>query len=557
MAGVKISNLPSATTPLSGTETVPLVQSGVTSKATVTDIGDAATYTATGTGAVSRLVSSKLGDFVSVKDFGAVGDGVTDDTAAILAAAVAARTAQTDGTGRTICKAVYLPAGNYRITSAVELAPSNGLTGLTVFGDGSGATFINYIGGSTQLSCRSSRAITFRDICFTSSGVDSDQTAFRVVQTGNPLRSWRFERCDFAAFYTCFDVSGASMCSEFFFNECQFSQCYYLMVNDNDQAVNWNFVNCNWENNELSTTKALNSSAMFFLKKGTFVKWTGGSLIFHGLLAFFNLTASGVFQRTSHKIIFDGVRIELVDNAGTHAYMIDKTSVGYVNGSNQPTVALTNFTILNRGTLSVTTPYFKVWANCSLALTNGEAEGGIISGVLDGVTATQNADVRLTDTRGITYVEDTTSRVSDHDSHNVHIEPDTSSADTAPIIDLKLSSLSVPASVMPKHIYVRGPTGSLPLGGTTVNLPSFPDHTNFVKLFCYRFTAATQTLTVEFKDQADTTVYGTVTLLSATTNSESYIGKEMGFQIPTGTPLMLKFTGTADIVKGIVGVEYI
>jgi len=39
-----------------------------------------------GTGAVQRTVESKLQDVVSVKDFGAVGDGVADDTAAIQAA---------------------------------------------------------------------------------------------------------------------------------------------------------------------------------------------------------------------------------------------------------------------------------------------------------------------------------------------------------------------------------------------------------------------------------------------------------------------------------------
>lgn len=61
------------------------------------------TFLQTGTGATTRTVDAKLKDIVSVKDFGAIGDGVTDDTAAMQAA---------HNTG----KIVYYNAGRYKFS---------------------------------------------------------------------------------------------------------------------------------------------------------------------------------------------------------------------------------------------------------------------------------------------------------------------------------------------------------------------------------------------------------------------------------------------------------
>jgi hypothetical protein len=71
-----------------------------------------------GTGAVARTVQSKLRDTVSVKDFGAVGDGVADDTAAIQAAMNSAAYVQ-----------VLVPPGTYRVTSTLSVTTQLTLTG--------------------------------------------------------------------------------------------------------------------------------------------------------------------------------------------------------------------------------------------------------------------------------------------------------------------------------------------------------------------------------------------------------------------------------------------
>ena len=109
-----------------------------------------------GTGAVQRTVESKLQDVVSVKDFGAVGDGVTDDTAAIQAAITAVGTS---GGGT-----VYFPAGQYNITSGLTIAYSF----VQLKGDGrnsiiyyAGTNRINYL---LYCSSTATEGVVIRDL---------------------------------------------------------------------------------------------------------------------------------------------------------------------------------------------------------------------------------------------------------------------------------------------------------------------------------------------------------------------------------------------------------
>ena len=80
----------------------------------------------------NRMVS---GAVISVIDYGAVGDGSTDDTSAINAALAAASSGD----------AVYFPTGNYKITSQITFNTNN----VCIFGEGSTQTIITYAGAST------------------------------------------------------------------------------------------------------------------------------------------------------------------------------------------------------------------------------------------------------------------------------------------------------------------------------------------------------------------------------------------------------------------------
>jgi len=73
-------------------------------------------YTPPFTNSISTNVGDKLSEIVSVKDFGAVGDGVTDDSAAIQAAINANA-------------GVYFPAGTYAVLTTINLANNSYLTG--------------------------------------------------------------------------------------------------------------------------------------------------------------------------------------------------------------------------------------------------------------------------------------------------------------------------------------------------------------------------------------------------------------------------------------------
>ena len=120
-------------------------------------------YTASGTGAVERNLNAKLDEIVSVKDYGATGDGLTDDTQAFQQA-LAFHTQ------------VFVPAGEYSISATLNLTG-----GQTLRGVGASSRLVASQNNMTLITL-SGEANKVSDITF-----EDAETAFRVTGTQTRL----------------------------------------------------------------------------------------------------------------------------------------------------------------------------------------------------------------------------------------------------------------------------------------------------------------------------------------------------------------------------------
>ena len=140
-------------------------------------------YTSSGTGGTARTLAAKLGDIINVKDYGAVGNGSTDDRGAIQNAIDAV-----PSTGGT----VVFPAGNYKLVSRLNISNTQnaiilqGLAGNAIGNDNYGARFIMADGSTDSfIKIDRARSIQIKNFTFVGGTYNNNNTGGAGVKPTN------------------------------------------------------------------------------------------------------------------------------------------------------------------------------------------------------------------------------------------------------------------------------------------------------------------------------------------------------------------------------------
>lgn len=162
--------------------------SGTNKKATAqlfaNELGKLTNITATGS-TTARSLANRFADVVNVKDFGAKGDGVTDDTAAIQATMMASA-------GKT----VYFPSGTYIVSGATaNAALMLPVAGVRLIGDGKFSSTIKCLSGATIIAAVDAGKIDICDLGF--DGGSSARLAWQRAITFRGVLKSSIKNCYF------------------------------------------------------------------------------------------------------------------------------------------------------------------------------------------------------------------------------------------------------------------------------------------------------------------------------------------------------------------------
>ena len=264
-------------------------------------------------------------NLINVRDYGAKGDGVTDDSAAFLAAftdAVAGSlTTFMQYTDRRSVHGIFIPAGTYLIKGSAKLIADVGsgkISGFLFRGAGLDTTHIVFepTTANQYLALNNNRFyhLTFEDLSFHVSnggGNAATATLFNSDSDGT-AQNYVFWRCNFmGAFKYGFNLTGSNNNSELSFYSCGMHAVmtggaflYSGSSDTSDQFLNYNFFACNVE---------YPAGNFIDMAKGGNINVWGGSFIHNGdgsaTQCFFRLRGTGHTGGVM-RLYVAGIRVE-------------------------------------------------------------------------------------------------------------------------------------------------------------------------------------------------------------------------------------------------------
>ena len=207
-----------------------------------------------------RTVQAKLDDFASVKDFGALGDGTTNDTSAIQRALDELYT-DTDRDDERSRRILYFPAGDYRINASLKIPPYAYLRG-----EGIGRTVIYMSASAPVAVCQDDEKNTWGSIGsggattptnITAEGITfQNGSAYGGVSIDNATNV-KFIRCEFRGAYTAGGAdnalgkgvtvrsTNAYRCAKILFDGCTFTN-FTRLVDMSMDVTHVRFTNCDF-----------------------------------------------------------------------------------------------------------------------------------------------------------------------------------------------------------------------------------------------------------------------------------------------------------------------
>jgi hypothetical protein len=362
----------------------------------------------TATGFIERTFGHKLDEQISVRDFGAVGDGSTDDSIALQRAIDQIYNplgAVYDSIG--VRRRIHFPAGIYNLAGNCLVLPSHA----SIFGDGAQSTVIKHTTGSNVViklrdslrqsdgSLGFSSAILPNQIDITDMSLENQTDDHIVVIDSATTVS--FNRVDFegnSSILTSGNLKAAvrlqgtvSTTQNIYFNESSFANITYAgSINGDVRGVAFN--NCYFDN----LHQGLNVSATTSSPQS--IRVTNSMFDRIAKQAIFSANASSTFSVFNHyRSVGMGNSTDLVGNVANTSVLTWNTSNNYSVGD-----------LFDRdaGNIAVR-PLVELLSTTTVSQTSASTSGALQSS--PGYALTLTGNVAVAANTGITFTSNTTS----------------------------------------------------------------------------------------------------------------------------------------------------